>query len=196
MKDSAFPDTEKEALDPKDRAAWRAWLDKNHASSAGAWVVIHSKKSSSPRLLLEDAVEEAICFGWIDSRLHPLDDERFKLWFCRRKPTSIWSQNNRNRVAMLEEKGLMTPAGQATVKIAQDSGAWTSLVPIENLDIPPDFKESLGDNPVARENFDAFTDSTKKIILRWIDSAKRQETRNKRIEETVSQAAKNLPPFH
>ena len=196
MRDNPFSDPKKEALDPRDRAAWRTWLDKNHASSPGIWVIVHKKESSSPRLPLEDAVEEAICFGWIDSRLHLLDDERFKLWFSRRKPTSIWSQNNRNRVAMLEAKGLMTPAGQTAVRIAQDNGAWTSLIPIENLEIPPDLELSLENNAEARENFAAFTDSTKKMILRWIDSAKRRDTRNKRIAETVSQAAKNLPPIH
>lgn len=146
--------------------------------------------------MLEDAVEEAICFGWIDSRLHQLDDNRFKLWFSHRKPTSIWSQNNRIRVARLEATGLMTPAGRAAVKTAQKNGSWTSLIPIENMEVPPDLEESFANNPAARENFDGFTDSTKKMILRWIDSAKRHDTRDKRINETVKQAAKNLPPFH
>ncbi|MFA5867151.1 MAG: YdeI/OmpD-associated family protein [Actinomycetota bacterium] len=193
---SSFSKDTEEPLDPKDRATWRAWLDKNHASSLGTWVVIHKKESRSPRLLLEDAVEEAICFGWIDSRLHPIDKERFKLWFSGRKPTSIWSQNNRNRVARLERQGLMAPAGQKAVKIAQANGAWTSLVPIDNLDIPDDLNEALNANPAARENFDGFTDSTKKMILRWIDTAKREDTRAKRISETVSHAAKDLPPHH
>jgi uncharacterized protein YdeI (YjbR/CyaY-like superfamily) len=196
MTNSSFSDNDKEALDFESRAAWRGWLDTNHSSSTGAWVVVHKKDSASPRLLLEDAVEEAICFGWIDSRLHPLDDDRFKLWFSPRKPTSIWSQNNRNRVAALKSKGLMAPAGLAAVEIAQDNGAWTSLVPIDNLEIPPDLEEALDDKPAAREHFDAFTDSTKKMILHWIDTAKRQDTRNKRIRETVEQAARNLPPFH
>jgi uncharacterized protein YdeI (YjbR/CyaY-like superfamily) len=196
MKNSAFSDTENEAFDPQDRAAWRAWLEENHAASPGSWVVVSNKQSSASGLALEDAVEEAICFGWIDSRLHPLDGERFKLWFSRRKPTSIWSQNNRNRVAMLEDKGLMMPAGLEAVKIAQENGAWTSLVPIDNLEIPADLEEALAANAEAGLNFDAFADSRKKMILHWIDTAKRQETRAKRIKETVDRAAKNLPPFH
>ncbi len=195
MKESAFSDAHAETLDPKDRASWREWLEKNHAASAGIWVVINKKESSTPRLGLEDAVEEAICFGWIDSRLHPIDKEKFKLWFSRRKPTSIWAQNNRNRVARLERQGLMAPAGLEAVRIAKDNGAWTSLIPIDNLDIPDDLENALKSNPVARENFDGFNDSTKKMILHWVESAKRQTTREKRVAETVSHAAKNLPPY-
>ncbi len=184
-----------ETLDPKDRASWRAWLSKNHVSSSGTWVMIQKKESRSPGLFLEDAVEEAICFGWIDSRLHAVDNDRFKLWFSRRKPTSIWSQNNRNRVARLERQGLMTPAGEKAVKIAKENGAWTSLVPIDDLEIPDDLNEALDGSRAARENFDAFSDSTKKMILYWIDNAKRESTRAKRISETVSHAARNLPPY-
>ncbi len=194
MKESAFSDAHTETLDLKDRGSWREWLKKNHATSAGIWVVINKKESSTPRLSLDDAVEEAICFGWIDSRLHPMDKERFTLWFSRRKPTSIWAQNNRNRVARLERQGLMAPAGLEAVRIARENGAWTSLIPIEDLEIPDDLTEALNGNPAARENFDAFNDSTKKMILHWVESAKRQSTREKRVADTVSHAAKNLPP--
>lgn len=184
-----------DTLDPENRAAWRAWLEKNHADSPGLWVRIRKVGSTAPGLKLEEAVEEAICFGWIDSRLHPLDNDEFKLWFSRRKPASIWSQNNRIRVEHLITKGLMAPAGIAAVNIAKENGAWTSLVPIENLEIPSDLEEALASDPAAKENFDGFADSAKKMILRWIDTAKRHETRQKRINETVRNAAKNQKPF-
>lgn len=191
-----FTSDSSEALDPRHRAAWREWLDKNHADSPGVWVKIHKLGSATPGLKLEEALEEAICFGWIDSRLHPLDNDEFKLYFSKRKPTSIWSQNNRIRVERLEAKGLMMPAGMEAVAIAKENGAWTSLIPIDNLEIPPDLEVALEANPAAKNNFYGFTDSTKKMILRWIDTAKRHETRMKRIDETVRHAAKNQKPNH
>lgn len=183
------------ALDFENRAAWREWLDKNHAGSDGVWVIVHKKASPLPRLILEDAVEEAICYGWIDSRLNRVDENRFALWFTRRRPTSIWSQNNRNRVAKLETAGLMMPPGLKTVEIAKENGSWLSLIPIDNLEPPGDLKEAFEKNPDALANFEAFTETSKKLILRWIDIAKRSDTRARRIKETVASATKNRSPI-
>lgn len=194
MTTSQFSSDSSDALDFQDRADWRDWLEQNHAVSPGVWVRIHKVGSSTPGLKLDEALEEAICFGWIDSRLHHLDDNEFKLWFSKRKPTSIWAQNNRIRVERLEARGLMAPAGIAAVNIAKENGAWTSLVPIDNLEIPPDLEGALTAHPPAKENFDRFTDSTKRTILWWVDSAKRHETRQKRIDETVRRAVKNEKP--
>ncbi len=183
-------------VDPRNRAAWRTWLKKYHTESRGVWTILHKKQSGTPRLTYEDAVDEALCFGWIDSRLNTLDDNRFKLWFSPRQPKSIWAKNNKERVARLIDQGLIAPAGLATIKAARLDGSWTALDAIDALTIPPDLQQALANNPVAVANFDAFSNSTKKMILRWIDVAKHPETRRKRIDETVRQAAKNLKPHH
>jgi len=183
-------------IDLRNRADWRAWLEINHSKSRGVWAVIHKKSSAAPRLTLEEAVEEAVCFGWIDSRLHTLDDDRFKLWFSPRKPNSIWSQSNKERVARLTAQGCMAPAGLAAVKAAKRNGSWNALEDIDNLVIPPDLQAALDTDRKALSNFATFTDSTKKMLLRWVDVAKRPETRRKRIDEIVHYAAQNRLPHH
>ncbi len=179
-----------------DRATWRKWLEQNHATASGVWLVYYKKQSGKPSVSYAEAVEEALCFGWIDSRPNRLDDERYMQLFSPRKPKSPWSRLNKQRVEKLIAQGLMTPAGLAKIEAAKRDGAWDKYNVIEELAMPADLKKALAANKTARQNFEAFSPSSKKNILYWIASAKRPETRAKRIQETVALAAKNLKANH
>jgi uncharacterized protein YdeI (YjbR/CyaY-like superfamily) len=180
-------------VSPKDRAAWRQWLKNNHATSARVWLVVKKKHSKRPGISLHEAVEEALCFGWIDATLNVLDDQRYKLLFSARKPKSIWSHTNKQRVERLIQQGLMTSAGLEKIETAKKDGSWGSLDSIEKLMIPPDLRKAFDKYPIAKRNFSRFSDSTKKRFLYWVQSAKRPETRAKRIQQTVAMAVKNSP---
>lgn len=179
----------------QDRSEWRKWLEKNHATSDRVWLVYYKKGSGKPSVSYDEAVEEALCFGWIDSRVNVLDDERYMQIFTPRKPKSSWSKLNKQRVEQLIQNGLMTAAGLEKIASAKTDGSWSALDAIENLQLSADFLEALNANMTAYENFMAFSTSTKKNIVRWIESAKRPETRLKRIEETVILAAQNIKAY-
>jgi uncharacterized protein YdeI (YjbR/CyaY-like superfamily) len=181
---------------PQNRAEWRAWLAEHHTTSTGVWVIYYKKESGKPRVEYADAVEEALCFGWIDSVPNAIDDLSYKQLFSPRNPKSPWSKLNKERVEALIAQGLMTPAGLAKIELAKQNGTWTSYDAIETLSVPPDLQAALAQNPTAQTNFEAFNPSSKKNILWWIESAKRPETRAKRIEETVRLAAQNLKANH
>jgi uncharacterized protein YdeI (YjbR/CyaY-like superfamily) len=180
----------------KDRREWRTWLEEHHATAPGVWLIYYKKESGKPRVPYADAVEEALCFGWVDSRPNKLDDERFMQLFSPRKPGSPWSRLNKRRVEKLIEQGDMTAAWLAKVVAAKKDGSWSRLDAVEKLTIPKDLKTALAADVVARTNFMAFSNSSKKNILWWIESAKRPETRQKRIAETVALAARNLKANH
>jgi len=175
----------------KDRAEWRSWLENHHDSSPGVWVVMHKKGSDKPHITYEEAVEEALCFGWIDNKPNVIDEERFKLRFTPRKPRSAWSRSNKKRVEKLIEQGLMTPAGMRKIEEAKRNGAWDLLEDVEDLRVPEDLERALAANPPADVNFKAFSDSAKKQILFWIKTAQLPETRRKRVEETARLATEN-----
>lgn len=137
----------------------------------------------------DDGVEEALCFGWIDGGGRALDDERTMLWFTRRKPGSVWSASNKKRVARLEREGLMLEPGRAAIARAQADGSWTVLDGPEALEVPPDLAAALAGNEAAARHFHGFPPGARKLILMWIATAKRDETRRRRIEETVRLAA-------
>lgn len=177
---------------PRSRAEWRTWLLEHHATTKRVWVMIAKKGSNSSSLTVEEAVEEALCFGWIDSTANKVDDEKFKLTMSQRKPGSRWSGINKARVKKLIKEKLMTPAGLKCINDAKKSGAWTALDSIERLEVPVDLKKALKKNTRAFKNFDAFPPSAKRVILLWIDSAKKPETRVARIEKTVSLASENI----
>lgn len=175
----------------RTRAEWRAWLADNHRTAPGVWLISSKKSTGLPRVEYDEAVEEALCFGWIDSLPRKLDDERSMLLFTPRKPKSGWSKLNKTRVEKLLAAGLMTEAGLEKIELAKQNGAWTSLDAVESLTIPPDLQAALDANPTALGHFEQFSKTVKKGILQWIESAKRPETRQKRIDETVMLAAKN-----
>ncbi|MDE2868597.1 MAG: YdeI/OmpD-associated family protein [Chloroflexota bacterium] len=175
---------------------WRDWLHRNHDVSSGVWLVVWKKHSGKPALAYSDTVDEALAYGWIDSRTNRLDDERATRWFCPRNPTSPWSRINRAKIARLVEEGRLQPAGQALVDAARANGAWTISNEIEDLVIPEDLAEALQSNPSAEAHFARFPASAKKIILWWIKSAKTAPTRARRIATTVERAAENRMANH
>ena len=176
----------------RDRSEWRAWLEKHHATAAGVWLIAYKQHTDQPSVAYADAVEEALCFGWVDSRPNALDDERFMRLFSPRKPRSPWSRLNKQRVEKLIEQGLMTEAGLKIIEAAKRDGSWNSYDDIEDLTLPADFESGLTANSKASQNFRAFSPSVKKSILWWIGSAKQPETRKKRIDETVRLAEMNI----
>lgn len=179
---------------PFDRAGWRAWLIANHASSSGVHLVSWRRGSGRTSVAYEEAVEEALCVGWIDSVAGRLDEERSLQWFSPRRPGSGWARSNKDRVTRLIADGRMLPAGLAAVEEAQRTGSWTLLDDIENLVVPDDLGAALDATPPAREHWDAFTRSPRRAILLWIDQAKRPETRAKRVAEIAEYAARNEKP--
>jgi uncharacterized protein YdeI (YjbR/CyaY-like superfamily) len=173
------------SVQPKSRKAWRAWLQKHHAASSGVWLVYAKKHTGIPSLTYNDAVEEALCFGWIDSLHHPIDDDFHKQVFTPRKKTSAWSAVNRTRVERLIEAGVMTAAGLALVTLAKKTGRWEAHAAAESLTVPPELKTALNANPNAKKNWPTYTESQRKMFLYMVNGAKRAETRAKRIARIV-----------
>jgi uncharacterized protein YdeI (YjbR/CyaY-like superfamily) len=180
------------SIHPKSRAEWRVWLEHHHTQKVGIWLIGYKKSTGKPRFDYDEAVEEALCFGWIDSKPNKLDEERSLLWFAPRKPKTGWSKLNKDRVERLMKQGLMMPAGLAKVEAAKQDGSWFALDAIEALEISPDLEQALTSYVDAKQNFDAFPRSAKRGILEWIAAAKKPETRAKRIAETAQLASKNL----
>jgi uncharacterized protein YdeI (YjbR/CyaY-like superfamily) len=178
------------------RGDWRAWLVDNHDRERGAWLVLYKKGTSVPSVSYDEAVEEALAFGWIDSRANRVDDARYLQLITRRKPGSVWSESNKRRVARLIAEGRMTPAGLALVEEAKRNGRWDALVDVQAGVVPDDLAAALAADPGAKAYFDAFPPSSKRIILEWIANAKRPQTRAARIDETVRLAADNLRANH
>ena len=186
---------ERETFQANSRDEWRAWLERNHERPDGIWLVSFKKASGKPGVSYPEAVEEALCFGWIDSRPNALDDERYMQYFSPRKPKSPWSAVNKRRIEDLITRGLMTPAGVTKIEAAKRDGSWGAYDAIERLEIPDDLAAALHASPDADANFRAFGDSTKKQILWWIASAKRPETRATRIARAVEAAAEKRNPL-
>lgn len=178
-----------ELLELPDRSAWRAWLEANHDTSPGAWLAVGKKGGARTALTYEDAVQEALCFGWIDSTTHRLDADRFKQLFTPRKPSSTWSKSNKARVEKLIAGGCMTAAGVAAIEAAKANGSWGLLDEVEALVVPRDLRTALDADRAAAQHFDGFPASARKAALYWIASAKRADTRAKRISRVVGLAA-------
>jgi uncharacterized protein YdeI (YjbR/CyaY-like superfamily) len=182
---------ELERLSIADRASWRAWLEKHHGRDTGVWLVSFKKATGKPRVDYDDAVEEALCFGWIDSLVRTLDGERAMQLFTPRKPRSPWSPSNRARVEKLVAAGLMRAAGLAKIEDAKRDGSWNAYAVAESLELPPDLRAALDAGPSrARTSWDGFSPSSRRAILWWVHSAKRPETRRRRIAQVVTEAAR------
>jgi len=182
----------KEQVHVTSREEWRAWLEKNHRQTSGVWVVSFKKHTGSQHVPYDDIVEEALCFGWIDSVQHKLDDERSMLWTAPRKRGSRWSRLNKKRVEKLIAQGRMAEAGLEKIESAKLDGSWEALDSIEDLEIPPDLASAFMSYENAWQYFDAFPRSVKRGILEWISAARRPETRAARIEETARLADQNI----
>ena len=177
------------AVELTDRASWRAWLAEHHAQAAGVWTVRYKKGAGRPTLSWNDIVEEAICFGWIDSLPRKLDAERTMLYVAPRKASSRWSGKNKRHVADLEAANLLAPPGIAAIERARADGSWDALDDVERLIVPEDLGAAFDARPGAREQWDGFPPSVRRGILEWILDAKRPATRQRRIEETAARAA-------
>jgi uncharacterized protein YdeI (YjbR/CyaY-like superfamily) len=180
----------------RSRQALRRWLEANHDSAETFWLVTYKKHVADGYIAYDDIVGELLCFGWIDTRTRRLDDERTMLLVAPRRPGSSWSAANRKRVAKLLREGHMSPAGQAAIDAARKDGSWNFLDDVEKLIVPGDLAAAFAGNPEARRNYEAFNAAAKKVILLWIKTAKRAETRRRRITETVRLAAMNVKAAH
>ncbi|WP_296705588.1 YdeI family protein [Algoriphagus sp.] len=180
----------------KSREDWRKWLKKNHSTEKSVWLIIYKKESGIPSIYYPEAVDEALCFGWIDSKPNKRDRDSYYQFFSKRNPKSNWSKVNKEKIAKLIEKGLMQPAGLEMIEIAKENGTWTALDEVENLIVPDDLQKLFLNNDRAFENWENFPRSSKRGILEWIFNAKKPETRLKRIEETVLLAEQNKRANH
>lgn len=178
-------------VDATTRAAWRRWLEANHATATGAWAVSFKKSSGRGGPTYEELVEEALCFGWVDSVGGKVDELRTKLYFAPRKRGSGWASTNKARVARLAADGLMAPAGLAAVAQAQADGSWSLLDASEAAVVGDDLRAAFARHAGSEANFEAFPRGVRKAILQWIDQARTAETRAKRVEETARLAALN-----
>lgn len=177
-------------------ADWRAWLAQNCRSEKDVWLVMQHKDSATPSVRYHEAIEHALCFGWIDGLHRKRDADSSQLRFTPRNPRSTWSRVNRQRAAKMIELGLMTEHGQALIDLARANGTWQVLPDADSSAIPDDLKELFDRNETARENFQKFPPSSKRLILEWVATAKRSDTRRRRIEQTVNLAAVNIRANH
>ena len=175
----------------RDRRAWRAWLEKNHARGKGVWLIRYKVKTGKQCVPYVDSVEEALCFGWIDGQEKPVDDERYLQLFTPRRPRSTWAATNKARVERLIADGSMMPAGIEVIERAKKDGSWSSLDAVEALTVPDDLAKAFAKATRAARNYEAFSPSVRKSYLYWLAQAKRPETRAKRIAEIVRWCAAN-----
>ena len=178
-------------VEAHDRQTWRDWLAANHATSRGVWRVTWRRATGRATLDYEAAVEEALCFGWVDSQAGTIDAERAKQYFAPRQARSGWARPNKDRVARLTAAGRMAPAGVAAVEAAKANGMWTVLDSVERLEVPDDLAAALAARPPARHHWDAFPRSVRRSILEWIALARRDDTRRRRIEDAATMAHRN-----
>lgn len=178
-------------IEVASRAQLRSWLERHHADAGSVWLVTWRKQHPDRHVPYDAIVEEALCFGWVDSLPRKLDSDRTMLLLSRRKPGSAWSGANKARIARLIDNGTMAPAGQLVVEAAKADGSWSFLDDVERLEVPPDLAAALAQHPEAANHFAAFPRSVRRGILEWIKQARRAETRQRRIAETASLAGLN-----
>lgn len=180
-----------DAIAFEDRKAWRQWLSENHDMHKSVWLRLYKNQSGIPSVSYDEAVDEALCFGWVDSSIKGGNEDFYYQFFARRNPKSNWSRVNKAKVEKLMVFGLMAEPGMKLIDFAKENGYWTALDDVENLINPPDLQEALDNNPKAKACFEAFPRSVKRSILEWLLNAKQEETRKKRILETVTLAERN-----
>jgi uncharacterized protein YdeI (YjbR/CyaY-like superfamily) len=184
-----------ETFHARDRRAWRAWLSKHHARKSEIWLLLYKKHVDKPSVRYDEAVEEALCFGWIDGILKRIDDEQHVVRFSPRQPGSGWSESNKRRVRAMVKAGKMTEAGLALVQAAKKSGAWARAAERSKpLEVPADLRRALARNRRAQRNFDEFAPGYQRDYVHWVLAAKRDDTRRRRIREVVRRSAQNKKP--
>ena len=169
----------------KNAKEWREWLHENHALSKGVHLIFYRVSSEFESMRWEEAVQVAICYGWIDSTVRKLDEERRIQVFSPRKNKSVWSKLNKSYIEKLLKENLIHESGLAKIEIAKQNGSWTSLDAVQDLIIPDDLKTAFEQNEIAFENYQNFSPSYRKSYLHWLYQAKREETRNNRIAEII-----------
>jgi len=174
------------------RDDWRAWLRRNHDKEKQVWVIYYKKHTGKPSIPYDDSVEEALCFGWVDSIIRRIDDEKFARKFTPRKAKSRWSEANKKRARKMMKEGKMTDAGLGKIREAEKSGEWSRTSPVRReLVIPPYVKAALARSKKALGNFNNLAKSYKRQYVGWITSAKREETRKRRLAEVIRLLEKN-----
>ena len=184
-----------EMVQVASRQEWREWLAQNHRTSPGVWLIYYKIKSGKSGIQYDEALKEALCFGWIDSKSKKLDEERYRQIFTPRKPRSTWSKRNKQYIEELIAEGLIAEAGLEKIEAAKRDSSWSTLDAIEALIVPADLREALDADEAANKYFESLSNTRKKYILYWIGGAKRPETRLKRIEQVVSAAAQKKNPL-
>lgn len=179
---------------PENNTEWRKWLEENHDKEQSVWVVFYTKASAKPSMTWGEAVDEALCFGWIDSKKIAINSEESHQFFSKRKAKSTWSRINKEKIERLINDGLMTKAGYESVERAKENGSWTILDEVEDLVVPKDFEDALGQYEGALDYFLGLSKSVRKMMLYWLVSAKRPETRQKRLDELVEHASRKTKP--
>ncbi|MGD1992449.1 MAG: YdeI/OmpD-associated family protein [Anaerolineae bacterium] len=173
-----------------NRNEWRAWLEAHHAEAGEVWLMIHKKRFREEGVSLEQAVEEALCYGWIDSQLKSVDEKRYVLRFTPRRPDSVWSETNKRRVERLIREERMTDAGLERIAQAKESGQWAAAARREQVDIiPADLEQALRRVEGGVAAYRALTASRRKQLIYRLQSAKRPETRRRRIEAIVDEVS-------
>ena len=181
-----------ETFYPTNRQKWRQWLQENHSTKQSIWVVMYKKNSGIPTITWSDAVDEAICFGWIDSTKRPVDHEKSIQYFSKRKPTSTWSKINKAKVERLSSEGLMAQTGLDCIEVAKQNGSWSILDDVEDLVIPKDLEKAFKIYKGLEAYYMGLSRSAKKMALHRLVMARLPETRQKRITEIVELAAQKL----
>lgn len=182
-----MPINDENTFCPTSREEWRQWLQENHIDSQSVWLVQYKVKSKKKSITWSESVDEALCFGWIDSVRRKIDDESYKQYFCKRKPKSTWSKINKDKVVQLAEQGLIAEAGLLTIEIAKKNGSWTILDEVEAMIIPTDLEEAFAKHPNSKKQYLLLSKSNQKVLLSRLVFAKRPDTRQKRIDEIVAQ---------
>lgn len=184
-----------ETLSVKNRRDWRDWLQVNNESKKEIWLIYYKKHTGKPRIPYVDAVEEAICFGWIDSTVKRVDEEIYVQKFTPRKSRSLWSVLNKERAEEMIQTGLMTQAGLEKIEEAKKNGRWEEAYSSKKrVEIPDDLSKALKSDQEANRNFKNFADSYKNNYINWINHAIKEETRLRRIKEVVKRSSKNMKP--
>jgi uncharacterized protein YdeI (YjbR/CyaY-like superfamily) len=184
-----------EGLEFSDIHEWRKWLEKNHDIKTEAWLVIHKKRSKQIGIKYDEALTEALCFGWIDGKMKTVDNSRFILRFSPRKSHSVWSKINKDKAEQLISQGRMTEVGLARINEAKKNGNWDNAYTNKIREqIPSDLKQALIENMAALRNFESFTNSYRNMYISWINGTKNALTRKKRIAEVVERSASNVKP--
>jgi uncharacterized protein YdeI (YjbR/CyaY-like superfamily) len=179
---------------PTGRAEWRQWLQQHHNTHLSIWLLYYKKNANKPTISYTHAVDEALCYGWIDSKVKSIDEFSYIQFFCRRKPDSVWSKVNKEKVNQLIDAGLMADAGKAVIEIAKANGSWTILDDAEALITPPDLAAALESYTSATTFFHSLSRTDKRNKLQWIVLAKKAETRARRIAEVAALAQQQRKP--